>query len=99
MDATSSDLEQALLQCADNFGLSKPVKSWKDLQDGHLFWEMLKVLDPGHFTGELPENELKTGDSWISRWQNREHAHSGAGDSMGRSMIHQVSINKGLPLT
>lgn len=70
MDATSPELEHALLECANSFGLSKPVKSWKDLQDGHLLWEMLKVLDPQHFTGDLPEDSAKTGESWISRWQN-----------------------------
>ncbi|KAL0259249.1 hypothetical protein SLS55_006754 [Diplodia seriata] len=70
MDATSPELEQALLECANTFGLPKPVKYWKDLQDGLLLWEMLKLLDPDYFTGDLPEDSQKTAESWISRWQN-----------------------------
>lgn len=84
MDATSPELEHALLECATSFGLSKPVKSWKDLQDGQLLWEMLKALDPEHFTGDLPEDSAKTSESWISRWQNSMLIPFGAGDETGR---------------
>ncbi|EOD42936.1 putative m protein repeat protein [Neofusicoccum parvum UCRNP2] len=91
MDATSPELEQALLECANNFGLAKPVKSWKDLHDGHLLWEMLKVLDPEHFTGELPESDTKTGESWISRWQNMKYI-----DKTMTTYLREVAMNEGL---
>lgn len=84
MDATSPELEQALLECANTFGLSRSVKTWKDLQDGTLLWEMLKLLDPDYFTGDLPEDSQKTGESWISRWQNSTLIPFYAGDEMGR---------------
>ncbi|EKG19718.1 hypothetical protein MPH_03031 [Macrophomina phaseolina MS6] len=91
MDATSPELEHALLECANSFGLSKPVKSWKDLQDGHLLWEMLKVLDPQHFTGDLPEDSAKTGESWISRWQNMKFI-----DKTMTTYLREVAMNEGL---
>ncbi|OJD29562.1 microtubule binding protein hook3 [Diplodia corticola] len=91
MDATSPELEQALLECANTFGLSKPVKYWKDLQDGHLLWEMLKLLDPDYFTGDLPEDVQKTGESWISRWQNMKFI-----DKAMTTYLREVAMNEGL---
>lgn len=91
MDATSPELEHALLECATSFGLSKPVKSWKDLQDGQLLWEMLKALDPEHFTGDLPEDSAKTSESWISRWQNMKFI-----DKAMTTYLREVAMNEGL---
>lgn len=91
MDATSPELEQALLECANTFGLSRSVKTWKDLQDGTLLWEMLKLLDPDYFTGDLPEDSQKTGESWISRWQNMKFI-----DKAMTTYLREVAMNEGL---
>ncbi|KAK0615522.1 Protein Hook-like protein [Lasiodiplodia hormozganensis] len=91
MDATSPELEQALLECANTFGLSRSVKTWEDLQDGTLLWEMLKLLDPDYFTGDLPEDSQKTGESWISRWQNMKFI-----DKAMTTYLREVAMNEGL---
>ena len=74
MDANPSELGPALLRWLNSFDLPEPVESWKALQDGQILWKILRTVEPGYFSGDLPEELGTTADNWIPRWQNRELA-------------------------
>ncbi|KAF1810307.1 hypothetical protein P152DRAFT_475863 [Eremomyces bilateralis CBS 781.70] len=67
------ELGQSLLQWIKTFETPEPVRSYDDLQTGHLIWHVLRDVDPNYFRGDLPETDLTARDNWIARWQNLKH--------------------------
>lgn len=61
-----------LLEWINNsFSLGTSIRSFSDLNDGCILWEILQDIDTQHFLGVLPENSPS--DQWVSRWQNLKH--------------------------
>lgn len=69
----SPELPAALLRWVKSFDFAVSIASIKDLQDGVVFWKILGQVEPGYFSGDLPEATASTVDNWIPRWQNLKH--------------------------
>ncbi|KAF2672157.1 hypothetical protein BT63DRAFT_452651 [Microthyrium microscopicum] len=70
MEKTPPELDQALLLWINSFKLPSPVKTWAELADGATIWTILADIDPDYFHDALPEDDAKSNDNWIPRWQN-----------------------------
>ena len=64
----------ALLEWINTFNLPEDIKSLNELSDGHVFWDILRDVDPTYFTSSLPESRRNT-TKWISRYENLKTLH------------------------
>jgi protein HOOK3 len=54
----------------NTFDLPHKISQWSQLEDGQILWKILADIDSDYFNGPLPENDRKSTENWIPRWQN-----------------------------
>lgn len=73
MDDFKPELLKALLDWVNTFDLPHKINQWNQLEDGQILWKILADIDSDYFNGPLPENDRKSTENWIPRWQNLKY--------------------------
>lgn len=73
MDDFKPELLKALLDWVNTFELPHKISQWNQLEDGQILWKILADIDSNYFNGPLPENDRKSTENWIPRWQNLKY--------------------------